>query len=53
VSVSMASTKMSDILEYIHKCPERQCPDEHCRWFEENRDLPNYPKKGDTRLKGT
>jgi predicted GH43/DUF377 family glycosyl hydrolase len=28
VSVSMASAKMSDILEYIHKCPETQCPDE-------------------------
>jgi predicted GH43/DUF377 family glycosyl hydrolase len=28
VSVSMASAKISDILEYINKCPETQCPDE-------------------------
>jgi predicted GH43/DUF377 family glycosyl hydrolase len=34
VSVSMASAKMSDILEYIHKCPETQCPDEILRQFE-------------------
>ena len=25
VSVSMASVKMSDIMEYIHKCLETQC----------------------------
>ncbi len=53
VSVSMASAKMRDILEYIHKCPEIQCPEEYCRWFEENRDLSNDPKKGDIRLKRT
>jgi hypothetical protein len=47
----MASAKMHDILEYIHGCPETQCPDEYCRWFEENRDLSNDPKKGDVKLK--
>jgi len=31
VSVSMASAKLRDILEYIHKCPETQCPKEYCR----------------------
>jgi beta-1,2-mannobiose phosphorylase / 1,2-beta-oligomannan phosphorylase len=36
-SVSMASAKMNDILGYIHECPEEQCPEEYCRWFEENR----------------
>jgi hypothetical protein len=50
VSVSMASAKMNDILEYIHGCPETQCPDEYCRWFEESRNLSNDPKKGDVKL---
>ena len=27
VLVSMASAKMRDILEYIHKCSEIQCPE--------------------------
>ena len=31
VSVSMASAKMSYILEYIHKCPETQSPEEYYR----------------------
>lgn len=44
-SVSMASAKLSDILEYIHGCPETQCPDEYCRWFEGNRGRPT-DKKG-------
>ena len=44
-------TKVLHILEYIHGCPETQCPDEYCRWFEENRDLSNDPKKGDVKLK--
>jgi predicted GH43/DUF377 family glycosyl hydrolase len=32
-SVSMASAKISDILEYIRKLPAEQCPEEHCRWL--------------------
>jgi predicted GH43/DUF377 family glycosyl hydrolase len=36
-SVAMASAKISDILEYIRACPEVQCPDEYCRWFEGSR----------------
>ena len=50
VSVSMASAKLSDILEYIHGCPETQCPEEYCRWFEENRGQSTDPKKGDIKL---
>jgi hypothetical protein len=45
VLVSMASAKMRDILEYIHKCSEIQCPEEYCRWFEENRRFLGDPKK--------
>jgi len=45
-SVSMASAKIIDILEYIHGCPEVQCPEEYCRWFEGNRERPINPKKG-------
>lgn len=49
-SVSMASAKVSDILEYIHGCPEAQCPEEYCRWFEENRGKSTDPKKGEIKL---
>jgi len=41
----MASAKMRDILEYIHKCSEIQCPEEYCRWFEENRRFLGDPIK--------
>jgi hypothetical protein len=41
----MASAKISDILEYIHKCPETQCPEEYCRCFEEKGDYSRYKKK--------
>ncbi len=33
-SVSLATAKVSDVLKYIHECPEEQCPDEYCRFFE-------------------
>jgi len=36
-SVSVASAKFSDIMEYICGCPGKQCPEEYCRWFEENK----------------
>ncbi|AKB14015.1 hypothetical protein MSTHC_1023 [Methanosarcina thermophila CHTI-55] len=45
-SVSLATAKMSDVLEYIHQCPETQCPEEHCRWFEESRRPSNEAKDG-------
>lgn len=48
-SVSLAIAKMSDILEYIHTCPEIQCPDEFCNWFEENRNNETNPKKGNVK----
>ena len=35
-SVSLATAKVRDVLKYIHECPEKQCPDEYCRWFEED-----------------
>jgi hypothetical protein len=51
MSVSMASAKLSEVLQYIHGCPETQCPEEYCRWFEENRGLFSDPKKGDIKIK--
>jgi hypothetical protein len=45
-SVSLATAKMSDVLKYIHDCPETQCPEEYCRWFEGNRGRLPDPKKG-------
>ena len=45
-SISLASAKVNDILEYIRGCPEEQCPEEHCRWFEGNRGKSIDPKKG-------
>ena len=51
VSVSMASAKLRDVLDYIHGCPETQCPEEYCKWFEENMGISSDPKKGDTKLK--
>ncbi|AKB28761.1 hypothetical protein MSSIT_2042 [Methanosarcina siciliae T4/M] len=33
-SVSLASAKLNDVLEYIHECPVEQCPAEFCRSFE-------------------
>jgi predicted GH43/DUF377 family glycosyl hydrolase len=50
-SVSMASAKVSDILEYIHQCPEVQCPDEFCRFTEEEAETTNDPKKGSSKLR--
>ena len=50
-SVSMASAKVRDILEYIHGCPEEQCPEEYCRWFEEDTELPLIPNKGSLKLR--
>jgi predicted GH43/DUF377 family glycosyl hydrolase len=44
-SISMASAKVDDVLRYIHECPEKQCPDEYCRWFEENRAISSVQKK--------
>jgi predicted GH43/DUF377 family glycosyl hydrolase len=43
-SVSLASAKVSDILEYIRRCPEKQCPEEYRRWFEGNRGKSIDPK---------
>jgi hypothetical protein len=51
MSVSMASAKVKDILKYIHGCPEKQCPDEYCRWFEEDMGVSTDPKKGDLKLR--
>jgi hypothetical protein len=51
VSVSLATAKTRDVLQYIHECPETQCPEEHCNWFEEDRGVLTDPKKGDTKLK--
>ena len=51
VSVSMASAKIRDVLDYIHGCPETQCPEEYCRWFEENMGISSDAKKGNTKLK--
>ncbi|WP_440948798.1 glycosidase [Methanosarcina sp. T3] len=45
-SVSMASAKMSDVLEYVRECPEEQCPEEYCRFFEGNRRRFTGPKRG-------
>lgn len=45
-SVSLASAKMDDIMRYILECPEEQCPDEYCRFFEGHRDRYIDPKKG-------
>jgi predicted GH43/DUF377 family glycosyl hydrolase len=45
-SVSVASAKMKDIMEFINGCPEIQCPEERCRWFEGNRERHTDPKKG-------
>ena len=50
-SVSLAAAKLSDIIEYIHTCPVEQCPEEHCNWFEENRDYKIDPKTGSTMRK--
>jgi predicted GH43/DUF377 family glycosyl hydrolase len=36
-SVSLATAKMKDIMDYILSCPEKQCPEEYCKWFEGNR----------------
>lgn len=36
-SISLASSKVSDVLEYIHSCPVEQYPEEYCKWFEGNR----------------
>jgi len=51
MSVSMASAKLRDVLDYIHGCPETQCPEEFCNWFEEDLGVTSDPKKGDTKLK--
>ena len=32
------SAKMEDIMRYIRECPEEQCPDGYCRFFEGHRD---------------
>ncbi|MGB9940153.1 glycosidase [Methanosarcina sp.] len=45
-SISLASAKINDILEYIHGCSEVQCPKEYCRWFEGNRGKSIDPKRG-------
>ncbi len=45
-SVSMASAKMRDIMEFIRACPEKQCPEEYCRWFEGNRRSSTDSRKG-------
>lgn len=36
-SVSLARAKLQDIMDYILGCPEGQCPEEYCKWFEGNR----------------
>jgi beta-1,4-mannooligosaccharide/beta-1,4-mannosyl-N-acetylglucosamine phosphorylase len=50
-SVSMASAKVNDVLRYIHSCPEEQCPDEYCRWFEQKVETSEDPKKGSSKLR--
>jgi predicted GH43/DUF377 family glycosyl hydrolase len=45
-NVSLASAKLNDILEFIRECPDVQCPDEYCRWFEGSRGGYMNPKKG-------
>ena len=45
-SVSVASAKMKDIMEFINGCPEIQCPEECCRWFGGDRERHTDPKKG-------
>ncbi|AKB28970.1 hypothetical protein MSSIT_2251 [Methanosarcina siciliae T4/M] len=42
----MASAKMSDVLEYVRECPEEQCPEKFCRFFEGNRRRVTGPKRG-------
>jgi predicted GH43/DUF377 family glycosyl hydrolase len=46
MSVSMASAKMRDVLQYVHGCPETQSPEDYCNWFEENSGLSSDTKKG-------
>jgi predicted GH43/DUF377 family glycosyl hydrolase len=50
-SVSLATAKMSDVLAYMHECPETQCPEEYYRWFEENSGFSSDAKKGDVKIK--
>lgn len=50
-SVSLATAKVCDVLKYIHECPEKQCPDEYCRWFEEDTQSSTDPKRGYSKLK--
>jgi beta-1,4-mannooligosaccharide/beta-1,4-mannosyl-N-acetylglucosamine phosphorylase len=50
-SVSLATAKVRDVLKYIHECPEKQCPDEYCRWFEEDIEGSTDPKRGYLKLK--
>jgi len=50
-SVSLAIAKVQDVLRYIHQCPEKQCPDEYCRWFEEDQESSTDPKRGYSKLK--
>ncbi|AKB50852.1 hypothetical protein MSBRW_1599 [Methanosarcina barkeri str. Wiesmoor] len=50
-SVSLATAKVRDVLKYIHECPEKQCPDEYCRWFEEDIESSTDPKRGYSKLK--
>ncbi|MHC1754595.1 MAG: glycosidase [Methanosarcina sp.] len=45
-SISLASAKMDDIMRYILECPEEQCPDEYCRFFEGHRERYVSPKRG-------
>lgn len=45
-SISLASAKMDDIMRYILECPEEQCPDDYCRFFEEHRGRYISPKRG-------
>jgi len=50
-SVSLATANINDVLRYIHQCPEKQCPDEYCRWFEEDIEVSTDPKRGYLKLK--
>jgi beta-1,4-mannooligosaccharide/beta-1,4-mannosyl-N-acetylglucosamine phosphorylase len=50
-SVSLATAKVRDVLKYIHQCPKKQCPDDYCRWFEEDIQSSTDPKRGYSKLK--
>ncbi|AKB78131.1 hypothetical protein MSHOH_1648 [Methanosarcina horonobensis HB-1 = JCM 15518] len=45
-SVSLARAKMDDIMKYLRECPEEQCPEDYCRFFEGHRGKYTDPKKG-------